>query len=533
MADGFLQTGAANVLRRLVSVSRQSDDQQVLLAFLAGRASYAPQSGQISGILQTLHDEMSAALADAVKTENAAIDAYKSLMQSRLKEKAALTQAIESKSQKVGELGVQIASMENDGGDTADALAADQKFLAQLEKGCATKTAEWEARSKTRAEELVALADTIKMLNDDDALELFKKTLPSAGSMFLQAQISTSSARARALTKIREGMMKVKSPNRVGLDLISLALHGKKIGFEKVISMIDEMVATLKKEQVDDDNKKTYCAEQFDVSDDQKKSLERKASDTEAAIALSKDTIATLTEEIAALTLGIQQLDKSVAEATADRKAEHVEYGELIASNSAAKEILGMAKNRLQQFYNPKLAKPDPTTTPAPAMVQSSQGANPGMPPATWGAFNKQSQSNGGVVAMINVLIGDLDKQMTEAEAEEKNAQADYEVLMTDSADKRSADSKSLSEKSGTKADTEAALEGHEEAKASIAKQLGATMKYIASLHAECDWLVKYFDVRQQARADEVDSLQNAKAVLSGADYSFIQRNRGFLHPSL
>merc|ERR1719195_770996 len=532
MSGGFLQTGAANVLRRLVSVGRQSDDQQVLSAFLAGKGSYAPQSGQISGILQTLHDEMSAALADAVKTENAAIDAYKSLMQSRLKEKAALTEAIESKSGKIGELAVQIASMENDGGDTAEALAADQKFLAQLEKGCATKTAEWEARSKTRAEELVALADTIKLLNDDDALELFKKTLPSAGAVFLQVQVSTSSARARALTMIRAGMMKVKSPNRVGLDLISLALHGKKVGFEKVVAMIDEMLATLKKEQVDDDEKKTYCAEQFDVSDDQKKSLERKASDTEAAIALSQDTIATLTEEIAALTQGIQQLDKSVAEATADRKVEHVEYGELIASNSAAKEILGMAKNRLQQFYNPKLAKPDPPTTPAPAMVQSSQGANPGMPPATWGAFNKQSQSNGGVVAMITVLIGDLDKQMTEAEAEEKNAQADYEALMTDSADKRAADSKSLSEKSGTKADTEAALEGHTEAKASIAKQLGATMKYIASLHAECDWLVKYFDVRRQARADEVDSLQNAKAVLSGADFSLIQRNKGFLHPS-
>jgi len=453
-------------------------------------------------------------------------------MQSRLKEKEALTGAIESKSAKIGKLAVQIAEMENDAGDTAEALAADQKFLAQLEKGCKTKTAEWEARSKTRAEELVALADTIKMLNDDDALELFKKTLPSPSEVFLQVQTSSSSTRARALSMIQEGMQKIKSPNRVGLDLISLALHGKKIGFAKVISMIDEMLATLKKEQIDDDEKKTYCAEQFDVSDDQKKSLQRKASDNEAAIALSKDTISTLTEEIAALTSSIQELDKSVAEATANRKAEHAEYGELIASNSAAKEILGMAKNRLQQFYNPKLAKTTTTTTP-PALVQSVQEVNPGLPPDTWGAYNKQSSANGGVVEMITVLIGDLDKQMTEAEAEEKNAQADYETLMTDSAEKRTADSKSLSEKNAAKADTEAALEGQEEDKASIAKQLGATMKYIASLHAECDWLVKYFDVRQQARADEVDSLQNAKAVLSGADYSLIQRNRGFLHPSL
>merc|ERR1719330_1959786 len=360
MAGGFLQTGAADVLRRLVSVGRQSDDQQVLSAFLAGKGSYAPQSGQISGILKTIYDEMSAALADAVNTENAAIAAYKSLTQSRLKEKEALTGAIESKSAKIGELAVQIASMENDAGDTAEALAADQKFLAQSEKGCNTKTAEWEARSKTRAEELVALADTIKLLNDDDALELFKKTLPSPSEVFLQVQTSSSSARARALTMIREGMQKIKSPNRVGLDLISLALHGKKIGFAKVISMIDEMLATLKKEQIDDDEKKTYCAEQLDLSDDQKKSLQRKASDTEAAIALAQDTIGTLTEEIAALTAGIKELDASVAEATENRRTEHTEYGELIASNSAAKEVLGMAKNRLQQFYNPKLAKAPP-----------------------------------------------------------------------------------------------------------------------------------------------------------------------------
>merc|ERR1719343_1697471 len=124
---------------------------------------------------------------------------------------------------------------------------------------------------------------------------------------------------------------------------------------------------------------------------------------------------------------------------------------------------------------------------------------------------------------MINLLIADLDKQMTEARAEEKDAQGDYETLMQDSAEKRTADSKSLSEKQATKADTEAAVEGHEDDKASATKSLGATNKYIASLHTDCDWLLKYFDMRQQARADEMDSLRNAKAVLSGADYTLVQ----------
>merc|ERR1712079_6045 len=72
------------------------------------------------------------------------------------------------------------------------------------------------------------------------------------------------------------------------------------------------------------------------------------------------EAIATLTEEIAAIEAGIRALDKSVAEATAQRKDENAEYKALIASDTAAQEVLGFAKNRLNKFYNPKLYKPPP-----------------------------------------------------------------------------------------------------------------------------------------------------------------------------
>merc|ERR1712194_517940 len=119
--------------------------------------------------------------------------------------------------------------------------------------------------------------------------------------------------------------------------------------------------------------------------------------------------------------------------------------------------------------------------------------------------------------------MGDLEKELTEATTEEKDSQADYEQLMKDAADKRATDSTSLSEKQGAKADTESALEDHTGAKAAGVKELMATEKYISSLHAECDWLLQYFDVRKEARAGEVESLKKAKAVLSGADYSLVQ----------
>merc|ERR1719237_1110744 len=100
------------------------------------------------------------------------------------------------------------------------------------------------------------------------------------------------------------------------------------------------MVATLKTEQKDDDDKKEYCAVQLDKSDDKKKSLERSMSDLEAAIASAKDGIAKTAEEITALKAGIVELDKMVAEAPEQRKQENEDFKELMAADTAAKDLL-------------------------------------------------------------------------------------------------------------------------------------------------------------------------------------------------
>merc|ERR1719198_1180220 len=124
---------------------------------------------------------------------------------------------------------------------------------------------------------------------------------------------------------------------------------------------------------------------------------------------------------------------------------------------------------------------------------------------------------------MIDLMIGDLTKEMTEAKTEEKLSQADYEQAMKDSAEKRSQDTKTLADKQKAKAETEADLEANKEEKAATTKTLMATLEHIQSLHAECDWLLQYFEVRKEARAGEVESLKTAKAVLSGADFSLLE----------
>merc|ERR1719389_468842 len=123
----------------------------------------------------------------------------------------------------------------------------------------------------------------------------------------------------------------------------------------------------------------------------------------------------------------------------------------------------------------------------------------------------------------MDSIVQDLDKEMTEAEAEEKDAPGDYEKMMKDSAEKRAEDTKMLSEKGAAKADMEADLDKAKEDKMSTTKEYYAIKQYIATLHGECDWLVQYFDARKEARDAEIDAMGKAKAVLMGADYGLIQ----------
>jgi len=341
------------------------------------------------------------------------------------------------------------------------------------------------------------------------------------------------------------------------MDLIALALTGKKVDFSKVIKLIDDMVAVLKKEQQDDDHKKEYCESQLDFTDDKIKELGHSIEDLETQIADTNEMIKTVTDEIKSLTDGIVALDKSVLEASKQRKEENAEYQELMAGNTAAKQLIEFAKNRMNKFYNPKLYKPPPKRelteeeritlnmggTLAPtdppggiagtgvsvSLLQSHNNIKaakkdaPPPPPETFGAYSKKSQESGGVLAMMDLLIADLDKEMQEAEVEEKDAQKEYEQMMDDAAKKRAEDSKAITEKEAAKAGAEEDLTAFTDEHKGQSDELMATKEYLSQLHAECDWLLQNHQLRKDARADEVDALKKAKAVLSGADFSLMQ----------
>jgi len=356
MAGGFLQTNSAAVLRQLsVTLELTNVDRDQLSAFLSqGNGQHAPASGEIVGILKQMQDTMEKDLAEMLAQEEAAKQDFDGLMAAKEKEVEELTASIEEKTKRHGEVGVEIVNLKEDLDDTSEALMEDKKFLVDLEKNCATKQKEWDEIQKQRTLELGAIADTIKILSDDDALEMFKKALPSAS--LLQVQVSSKQVRDQALLALA-GARHASGHRDVSLDFIALALRGKKVNFDKVIVMIDDMVALLGKEQVDDDGKKGYCEVEFDKSDDTKKALERSISDLEKVLEEDAGSVKVLEGEIEALNAGIHDLDKEVAGATEQRKSEHAEFSAMLASNAAASDIIDFAKNRLQKFYNPSFTR--------------------------------------------------------------------------------------------------------------------------------------------------------------------------------
>merc|ERR1719217_1255279 len=181
-----------------------------------------------------------------------------------------------------------------------------------------------------------------------------------------------------------------------------------------------------------------------------------------------------------------------------------------------------MAKNRLNKFYNPKLYKPPAAASFVQIQAHTQKKQQIGPPPSAEFGGSKGEEGSG-VIHMLDMMVEEIDKEMTVAEAEEKDAQEDYEKMMADSADKRAEDSKTMTDKESALAEMMAELEQHKEDKFSTFNQLMETGEYIANLHKECDWLLENFESRKAARKGEVEAMAKAKDVLNGADYSLLQ----------
>jgi hypothetical protein len=452
-----------------------------------------------------------------------------------------------------GDLAVSVTTTADDIEDTTSEMKETEAFLANLASQCALKKKEWAARQSMRAEEVSAISEAIKVLNDDDALDLFKKTLSlsqtSKDMGFIQQKSSTSNV-LRARDMVSAMMKKRGAMHHTELALIELGLRSRSVDFSKILAMVDGMVKVLGEEQKDDDNTKSYCDKEMDKTGKEMKGTQDALESSEAAIEEMTDESATLADEMKRLSKEVKEMDKAVAEATEQRKEEHAEFITFQTENGAALQLIDKAKNKLFKFYRPNQYKEAPKreltdeekilaasgrsdliATPAPDLMQTQlyaqlhqhstddAAAAPPPPPATWDAYQKKDGKSNGVIALMDMLLKELQDGITEAENEEKTAQKDYESLMVESKESRASMSESVTSKEVAKADLDTKIEATKEKKTSEETQLASFKQTMAQLHADCDFLVENYDLRKTARAGEVEGLQNAKSVLNGANF--------------
>jgi len=268
MGKSFIQQNKQSVKRllKVLSSSASVDDFQKseITDLLQGKnpfGDYSAQSGEIVGILKAMKDEMDKDLGGAVSAEEAAAKGFEELAAAKKSEIAAASEAIESKTARAGELAVLVTTTADDIEDTTSEMKETEAFVANLASTCALKKKEWAERQKMRSEEISAISEAIKVLNDDDALDLFKKTLSlsetSKSMGFLQKK-SGSSALLRARDVLRT-LSRKGGPHSAQIALIQYSLKSKSVDFSKVIAQIDGMAKVLGEEQKSDDEQKAFC----------------------------------------------------------------------------------------------------------------------------------------------------------------------------------------------------------------------------------------------------------------------------------
>lgn len=465
---------------------------------VAGAKSYNSGSGAIFGLLSEMKADFEKQLKDSKASEVEKEKGFKKI----LKEKGAMI--AESKSMmtaKKGELGtakIEQANAKKLKEETTMSLTSDQKFIVEMEEQCKDAVDGHGARSKERADEMAAVGEAIGFLTSDEARDVFNK-----GFNFIQVSSlrNRKSSRDILLRSAQKSARLGHGRRALQLaELANLAKQGQGLdAFVKVKEALDKLKSELAEEQSSEFAKRDDCNSGLSEN---KKTMTSKTvllEDTEAAAAEMGAKIDASSELIKADELSVTEANAMIAAATDDRKAENAAFKETVSDQELVIKVLKAALGKLESFYG-KLGFLQQDAAPKQKTYRRQQGGN-------------------GALGLLHTIIADAEHVIKLSNTDEQKAEADYEKAMSDA----SAELKALEKSLITKKDESAKLETKKTEAEAVATQtteeLLALGKEEASLHAECDFLIKNFDVRQQARSDEMESIDQAKAVLSGADF--------------
>jgi hypothetical protein len=461
--------------------------------------SYNAQSGEIVGILKQMKEQMEGELKEAQTRESASASAFAEMRAAKQAAIEAGEKMAEQKEDELAKTDNLVAEGKEDLEQTETKLAEDQTFLGNLEKMCASADSAFEKRKESRLEEIKAVAETIEILTSDEARDSMSGTYN-----FLQVS-SQNKDRKKAAAILRQVARKTHN-----VDISFLASHVELDAFTKVKKAIDDMISSLKVQQEDEVKKNDYCKDVLQKTEMTIMKTNDLKADLEAKVAELESNIVTFNDEIVAAKAAIKQAQVDLQRASEDRKVENQDFQKTIADQTMTIEVLHKALDRLAQFYDQEFLQKQShgrfqrhrQTPPVPQMEY------------------KANTGAGGVMSMIEKLISEAKGLVADSRKSENDAQAAYETLVADT--NQDVDDLAAEVTTKTKALAKAEKDklGAQSDLMDTVDELEGLHKYEADVHAECDYVLKNFDVRQEARAQEIEALQQAKQILNGANLS-------------
>jgi len=518
---------------------------------------YTAQSGEILGILKQMYDNIEVTEhPNTIATEKKALEIFVAVRKDLLDQREAMTWRLDAKEDELAQAKIDLANAKEELTRQGGILGGLAAYIAALEKMCAEAQKNFDLRKAARLEEMKAVSETIEILMEDDARDHAAATY---GESFIQ--VSAESTRIASLRK--EAVARLFATGRLtgSPGLIALATSAELDSFAKVKKAIDDMIAMLTQQQEDDQKKNEWCTDEIQENDMTTAKTEDRKKDLEAKIEELGLRIEKLGKEIVAAHAEIESLQGGLQRANEDRQKANLEFQSTVAEQRATIEVLSKALDKLATYYDGKgdsytialqlwRKKSEPPEGSSSSSSSSSSiavtvetGTSNGFakvdhtaiaasgsytmaPPPTKDidlgapvaiAAFKPSAGAGGIMQMIEKLIydaKDLEKAAISSEAE---AQASYEAEVTDTNDSILALQKSIVTKTKETGEAKKDKATAEQDLIDTVDELEGLGKYNKDLHKECDYYTKNFATRRQARAAEIEGLQSAKHILSGA----------------
>jgi len=446
--------------------------------------------GGVAGVLSGLKDSFEVQLSDLKKQETEDKKAHEGLVKAKTEEIQAGKKQLEAKKEQKASADLEKEQSKQDIRDTTAALEADGAVSTEVKEKCAVMDTEYDKRSKLRSEEQAAVSKTIEVLTADEAHDVFGKTFS-----FLQVS-SHDNRQDRAAAVLAAAGRKLDS------RLTTLALTMKLDSFEKVKKAIDEMKADLKKQQAAEVEQKDWCVDELQKTKLETQDKTHSEQQKLAELEVLQSKVAQLGADIKSLEDEVAEMNKQTQVAGQNREKENKEFQGVVVEQRQTQKLLQEASASLKKFY-----------VKAPAFIQAKK-SKAGEP--EFKDYKEQSSSFG-VISMLQQLIADAKAMEVEATHAETSAQEDYEAFAKTTTASIETKKKEMTTKEEEKGATEASLVEARQAKEGLTTELEELATLTGELHNQCDTLMQQFDARQSARSDEMDSLDQAKSMLSGA----------------